>query len=69
MRASWGWEALATYIGYNRRAVIRIPLPHWYNLSNFSIYKCVETNTLIITADAEPYKNETMTLKKTIELH
>lgn len=68
MRATWGWEALATYIGYGKRAVIRVPLPHWYSLTNFSIHKCVETNKLIITADAEPYGNETMTMKKTIEM-
>ena len=69
MRQIWGWEALATYLGYGKRVVIRVQLPQQYNLTNFSIHKCIETNKLIITADAEPYKNETIKLKKTIELN
>jgi len=69
MRQIWGWEALATFLGYGKRMVIRVPLPYQYNLTNFSIHKCIETNKLIITADAEPYGNETMTLKKEIKMH
>jgi hypothetical protein len=66
MRQIWGWEALATFLGYGKRVVIRVPLPHSYNLSNFSIHKCIETNKLIITADAEAYSSQTISLGKPI---
>lgn len=55
MKITWAWNTFAEYLGFGKRVMITVPLPQRYNLTNFSIYKCEQTNRLIITADTDRF--------------